>query len=88
LVEKGMDARGKATGTSDTEAADQQPLQGKVGFLPDFRGLGMRTVIREARALGLTVLLEGTGFAFKQRPSPGSPLKSVRAVKVSFRPRT
>jgi cell division protein FtsI (penicillin-binding protein 3) len=88
LVEKGMDARGKATGTSNTEPADQPTLQAKVGFLPDFRGLGMRTVIREARALGLTVLLEGTGFAFKQRPSPGSPLKSVRAVKVSFRPRT
>jgi cell division protein FtsI (penicillin-binding protein 3) len=58
----------------------------QVKFLPDFKGLGMRRVISEARSLGLKILLEGTGLAIKQNPKPGSPLQGVRTVKVTFRP--
>ena len=58
----------------------------QAGQLPDFSGLGMREVLKRGRALGLKVCLEGSGLAIKQNPDPGSPLKTVRSVKVSFEP--
>ncbi len=58
----------------------------KPGSLPDFRGQSMREVLRGGRALGLNVVLEGTGLAVKQSPRPGSSLKKIKSVKVSFKP--
>ena len=58
----------------------------KEGSLPDFRGLGMREVLKRGRALGLKVHLEGTGLAVKQEPGAGTPLQEVAAVRISFRP--
>ncbi|MCP4668393.1 MAG: penicillin-binding protein [Deltaproteobacteria bacterium] len=58
----------------------------KAGLLPDFKGLGMRTVLRNGRSMGLKVLLEGTGIAFEQEPRPRTPLARVSTVKVRFRP--
>jgi len=59
---------------------------GSSGVLPDFSGLGMRRVCSEASALGLKVLLEGTGLAVKQDPKPGSPLREISVVRVCFKP--
>ncbi len=56
--------------------------------LPDFSGQNMREVLREGKSLGLTVVLEGTGLAFKQVPEPGRPLSQVSEIRVSFRPPT
>jgi cell division protein FtsI (penicillin-binding protein 3) len=56
------------------------------GAVPDFRGLGMREVLKKGRSLGLTVLLEGTGLAVKQDPKPGLSIKRVCTVKVKFSP--
>jgi cell division protein FtsI (penicillin-binding protein 3) len=56
--------------------------------LPDFSGMSMREVLRGGESLGLKVLLEGTGLAFKQVPEPGASLAQVSEVKVSFRPPT
>ncbi len=56
------------------------------GLLPDFRGQSMREVLMGGKALGLNVVLEGTGLAVKQTPQPGSSLKRINTVKVSFRP--
>jgi cell division protein FtsI (penicillin-binding protein 3) len=58
----------------------------KPGSLPDFRGQTMREVLREGRALGLKVVLEGSGLAVKQTPRPGSSIKKMKSVKVSFKP--
>ena len=58
------------------------------GCLPDFKGVGMREVVRKTRSLGLKVFLEGTGLAVKQHPKPGFSLDKVATVKVSFRPPT
>jgi cell division protein FtsI (penicillin-binding protein 3) len=58
----------------------------KAGLLPDFKGLGMREVMRKGRALGLDVRLEGTGLAIQQDPRPGLPLTKVKSVRVSFEP--
>jgi cell division protein FtsI (penicillin-binding protein 3) len=86
LVENEINAPEKSRGGKGSESADRISIKAKAGFLPDFRGLGMRKVIKEARALGLKILLEGTGLAVKQHPKPGSPLQSVLSVKVIFRP--
>ncbi|MBW2093903.1 MAG: transpeptidase family protein [Deltaproteobacteria bacterium] len=56
------------------------------GHLPDFKGQTMREVLRNGKALGLKVVLKGTGLAYKQFPRPGIPLKKVSVVKVRFRP--
>ncbi|MBW2609004.1 MAG: PASTA domain-containing protein [Deltaproteobacteria bacterium] len=56
------------------------------GLLPDFRGQSMREVLRWGSSQGLKVLLEGSGLAVKQDPGPGSSLKKMTSVKVSFRP--
>lgn len=56
------------------------------GLLPDFRGMGMREVLKRGRALGLNVSLKGSGLAVKQKPEAGSPLNAVNSVSVSFNP--
>jgi cell division protein FtsI (penicillin-binding protein 3) len=63
-------------------------LKAEAGLLPDFRGLGMREVLKEGRSLGLKMTVEGTGLAFRQEPPAGSTLQDVTQVKVSFRPPT
>lgn len=55
-------------------------------LLPDFRGMGMREVLKRGRALGLKVSLKGSGLAVKQEPEAGSPLNTVKSVIVSFNP--
>ncbi len=56
------------------------------GLLPDFKGMGMREVLKRGRALGLKVSLKGSGLAVKQKPEAGSPLNAVKSVSVSFNP--
>ncbi|MFC1532725.1 penicillin-binding transpeptidase domain-containing protein [Thermodesulfobacteriota bacterium] len=55
-------------------------------LLPDFRGQTMREVLKKGSALGIKVILDGTGLAVNQIPGAGSSLKETIAVKVSFRP--
>jgi cell division protein FtsI (penicillin-binding protein 3) len=62
------------------------PLLEDPGFLPDFTGQTMREVLTKGSDLGLKVILEGTGLAFRQVPEPGSSLHDVSSVKISFRP--
>ena len=56
------------------------------GFLPDFKGMGMREVLKKGRSLGLKVSLEGSGLAVAQNPEPGSPIETLDTVTVSFNP--
>ena len=58
------------------------------GLLPDFRGQTMREVLKKGRALGLKVVLKGTGLAVNQDPGPGSSLENITAVQVNFSPPT
>jgi cell division protein FtsI (penicillin-binding protein 3) len=68
--------------------AESMPKERTVNkeLLPDFTGLSMREVLREITRLGLTIEVEGTGLAFKQDPTPGSSIKKISSIKVSFRP--
>ncbi|NQU15818.1 MAG: transpeptidase family protein [Desulfobacteraceae bacterium] len=87
--------RGDNAGTEAQRGPGTNATSGEVGriadelregSLPEFSGLGMREVLKRGRALGLKVHLEGTGLAFRQEPSAGTPLQEVAAVNVSFRP--
>ncbi len=71
--------------TSDTEPFSKERLEHS-GLLPDFTGQSMREVLKEGRALGLSVVLEGTGLAVEQTPRPGSSLEKTKIVKVTFSP--
>jgi cell division protein FtsI (penicillin-binding protein 3) len=80
----------RTTEHSRGESAQDNPtlLQAKLqaGVIPDFRGMGMREVLRLGRSLGLKVLLRGSGLAVKQQPQAGKPLEGGGAVEVCFRP--
>jgi cell division protein FtsI (penicillin-binding protein 3) len=52
--------------------------------IPDFQGKTMRTVVEEASAMGLTVLLDGSGIATAQHPPPGSELHRGERIRVQF----
>ncbi|MFO7784058.1 MAG: penicillin-binding protein [Desulfatiglandales bacterium] len=55
-------------------------------LVPDFRGKSMREVLRKGSALGIHVVLEGTGLAVEQVPEPGVGLNTVSKVRVRFHP--
>jgi cell division protein FtsI (penicillin-binding protein 3) len=54
--------------------------------IPDFKGLGMREVLKIGKSLGLRVLLTGTGFAYDQEPAAGTSLGKVSTLRVDFKP--
>jgi cell division protein FtsI (penicillin-binding protein 3) len=68
---------------SQEEVAMVQP-----GTLPDFKGLNMREVLREAQLLGLEIEPQGTGMAVRQEPQAGSALKAGAKIQIFFRPPT
>ena len=49
----------------------------RLGLLPDFRGLDLRTAVVELRGLGLSTALEGAGQVIGQTPAPSTPLDQV-----------
>ena len=52
--------------------------------VPNFRGKTMRVVVEEASAMGLPVLLDGSGIARVQIPPAGSVLHDGERVRVQF----
>jgi cell division protein FtsI (penicillin-binding protein 3) len=52
--------------------------------VPNFRGKTMRAVVEQASAMGLPVLLDGSGIARAQFPAPGSVLPAGERVRVEF----
>ena len=86
LVEKGVEAPRVPIKSTASVLVDQVALKLREGFIPDFRGLGMREVAKRGRTLGLKVLLEGTGLAVSQQPAPGAPLKGISKLRVTFSP--
>ena len=78
---------GELSGSKSREIHAQPSIgTGSGDLLPDFEGQTIREVLKKGSALGLKVILEGTGMAIRQTPEPGSPLEEVSSVKVSFRP--
>ncbi|MCI0338049.1 MAG: transpeptidase family protein [Acidobacteria bacterium] len=54
------------------------------GVMPDFRGRGVRAVMRACAELNLSVKLHGSGTAVKQIPAPGTMVKSGDECRVEF----
>jgi cell division protein FtsI (penicillin-binding protein 3) len=52
--------------------------------VPNFRGKTMRAVVEQASAMGLQVMLDGSGIARAQAPPPGSVLHAGERVRVQF----
>jgi len=65
-------------GASATPAVENGPR------VPNFRGKTMRAVVEQASAMGLPVLLDGSGIARAQIPAPGSVLPAGERVRVEF----
>jgi cell division protein FtsI (penicillin-binding protein 3) len=57
-----------------------------VPIVPDFSDLGIREALDLARTHGLSVRVEGQGWAVRQRPAPGAPLPRDGRVTVGFEP--
>jgi cell division protein FtsI (penicillin-binding protein 3) len=55
-------------------------------LVPDFSGQTIRQVIQKGKALGLNVIVDGTGNAVTQYPQAGSPLSGITFIKVTFKP--
>jgi len=70
----------------DERNSETSSVEIEKGVLPDFRGLGMRQVVKKGRSLGLQVVMQGSGLAVKQEPSAGCPLKGLNSVRVDFKP--
>ncbi|MBM66369.1 MAG: hypothetical protein CMH55_09065 [Myxococcales bacterium] len=49
----------------------------RLGLLPDFRGLDLRTAVAELQGLGLDTALQGEGQVVGQTPAPSTPLDQV-----------
>jgi cell division protein FtsI (penicillin-binding protein 3) len=72
-----------APGDAVYASADAAPAEAGPK-VPNFRGKTMRAVVEEASAIGLPVLLDGSGVARAQIPAPGSVLHAGERVRVQF----
>ena len=52
--------------------------------VPDFRGKSMRSVVEEASAEGIEVMIEGSGMARAQLPLPGALLHRGERIRIVF----
>jgi hypothetical protein len=68
--------------TEPEPETDTEPAAGP--RIPDFHGKTMRAVAEEASAMGLAVLLDGSGIARAQHPPPGAALHAGERIRVLF----
>jgi cell division protein FtsI (penicillin-binding protein 3) len=54
------------------------------GTVPNFKGMTLRAVLREAEAKGLPVQPDGSGVARIQNPPPGAVLHQGERIRVQF----
>jgi cell division protein FtsI (penicillin-binding protein 3) len=88
VLARGETRAGQADGSGSPSTLHVEVVQEGPNRLPDFSGMSMREVLQGGKTLGVKVMLEGTGLAFKQVPEPGAYLNQVSEVRVSFRPPT
>jgi cell division protein FtsI (penicillin-binding protein 3) len=69
--------------SKDAASPDAAPVE-TGPKVPNFRGKTMRVVVEEASAIGLPVLLDGSGIARAQVPAPGTVLHAGERVRVQF----
>ena len=52
--------------------------------MPDFRGYGLRAVVRACSNLDLKLKVNGSGLAVRQIPAPGTRVKPGEICQVEF----
>jgi cell division protein FtsI (penicillin-binding protein 3) len=62
---------------SDMDTSDEP-------FMPDFRGMTIREVLKKANEKDIDIKVVGNGWAVSQEPKPGTSLKGNRSCTVSF----
>ncbi len=73
--------------TEPYSVPDKKPDENiRHGLLPNLRGMSIREVLKIAYGNNIRVIIKGHGYAIKQYPRPGTPLKRIRLLKVYFRP--
>ena len=85
-AQKRSTGRPKENKENDVAKADPNSLGKNV--LPDFKGMGMREVLKQSRQLGLKVNLKGSGLAAEQEPVAGSEIDQIKNLIVYFAPPT
>lgn len=68
---------------AETEVAEAQPTGPTA---PDFTGKSKREVLSESMALGVPVMVSGSGMARRQEPAPGAAMQPGQSVRVVFAP--
>jgi cell division protein FtsI (penicillin-binding protein 3) len=63
---------------ADTDNGMDEP------FMPDFRGMTMRDVLKTAKEKGIEIKVAGSGWAISQNPKPGVSIRSHKTCTVSF----
>ncbi len=56
----------------------------RVPRVPNFIGMTMRSVVEQASARGLQVMVDGSGVARTQDPAPGDPLHPGERIRIRF----
>ncbi len=62
----------------------RQAVQVSTGVMPDFKGRGVRAVMRACAELNLNVRLHGSGVAVRQAPAAGTAVRSGDDCRVVF----
>lgn len=73
-------------GTTVIVDLGEPPELGSTAVVPDILGLTMRDASLRIEGLGLRIIIEGTGLAAEQDPSPSTQVAVGTGVRVRFRP--
>ena len=73
-----MEEVAASQGAADIPAEESGPT------VPNFRGKTVRAVVEQASAMGLPLLVDGSGIARAQIPAPGAVLPAGERVRVEF----
>jgi cell division protein FtsI (penicillin-binding protein 3) len=79
----------KPSGKATKDLPEPEEIAVQVGggakvTLPDFRGLGKRTVLERCTALGINLQASGAGVAVFQSPVPGTKIALAATCNVTF----
>jgi cell division protein FtsI (penicillin-binding protein 3) len=61
-----------------------KPPAPAAGTVPNFKGMTLRAVLKEASARGLPIQPDGSGVARMQNPPPGAVLHQGERIRVQF----
>ena len=73
-----------ASGRTLIAAAGSLPVEEAESVMPDFRHMTMRDVLKKAKARGIGIKAEGSGWAISQEPPAGTPIGDYPSCSIVF----